>query len=218
LSWGQRAVEDVVTDKLASADADLSGRLREIEAEYEAEGTKAIRDGLLQAVFEYRRSHYRLGRALFEYKAKTVFKKGLGWTRVVQLIATSLGCDGRSVFRWMEEYARVAELPEATITALENASVDPAARKNADLVDRVAKLTSPDPAEDEAEAAVAQAKVEMQASRPRRLGPAPKAKTRIDQSFAYLEKLYADVDPATREAELKTLLERLFTHFSIEAD
>jgi hypothetical protein len=221
MSWvskNSHAIDDMVIDKLSVQDADLAGQLREVEAEFEAAGSTEVRSALLQAVCEYRRSHYRLGRALQEYRTKTVFKQDQGWTRVAQLVSKSLGVDVRTIFRWIAEYAQVAELPVATITALENASVDPAARKNADLVDRVAELTSPDSTEDEAEAAVAQAKMEMAANRPRRLGGSPKPKTRIDQACHYLENLYAHVDPANREAELKEVVERVFAFFSMEAD
>jgi DNA repair photolyase len=218
MSWitkGSNVVDDVVIDKLSVQDADLAGQLRAVEAEFEAAGSTEVRSGLLQAVYEYRRSHYRLGRALYAYKTKITFRQDQGWTRVAQLVAASLGVDVRTVFRRIAEYAQVAELPVATITALENASVDPAARKNADLVDRVAELTSPDSTEDEAKAAVAQAKVETAANRPRRQAKQKRPpKNRIDAAVEFLSSLFRGVDAETWQQELQSVMKRLEDRFT----
>jgi len=215
---GSEAVNEVVTDNLSNLDTALAAQLREIETEFEAEGPAGVRDELVQAATCWRRSTFRLRRALAQYK--DLYRESKGWIQAARLIADSLGVDERTIHRWVAQYEDVSSVPSPTINALEDAGLDPAAPKNTKLLGKVLTMLPKDsePTDDEAKDALVRAKVEMQASRPRRLGPAPKPKTRIDQSFAYLEKLYADVDPATREAELKEVVERVFAFFSMEAD
>jgi len=127
MSWVTSAVEDRVTDKLSDKDADLAGRLREVEAEFEADGTAAIRDELLQAVTGWRPSTFRLGRALAQYK--DIYRESKGWIKAALLIADSLGVAERTIHRWVADYEDVASVPAPVIVALEAEGVDPPRRR-----------------------------------------------------------------------------------------
>ncbi len=207
-----KSVNDMVTVSLKVA-------LSELEHEHGCcDIPSAIRDRVVTAANTFKASRFELGAALAAYRGSLNGEST--WTAVVRAVAESLGVSVSTIWRIQEDFLRVCDTPGTIIAAFKEAKLDLAAPKNKALISKVTELIPKggNPSATEAKDAFARAKTEMQTTRPRRLGPAAKAKTRIDQSFQYLERLYADVDPATREAELKTLLERLFTHFSIEAD
>ena len=122
----------------------LSERLREIEKGRAADrsGISDSRLAVVNAVEGYRKTRYRLGETLSIYK--TFFIEQRGWLAVAKAIADALGCDERTIRRIVSDFERVSAVPAAVIKALENAGIDPAARRNATMIDRILRMPQKD--------------------------------------------------------------------------
>lgn len=103
-------------------------------------GLGDARLALLHALEQYRASRYRLGKTLCEYKR--FYTQARTWIRVASAIARVLGCDERTVRRMVSDFECVAHVPAAVIKALENAGIDPAARRNATIIGRILRMPS----------------------------------------------------------------------------
>jgi hypothetical protein len=112
------------------------------------------RPELLGAVQAYGQSRYEFGAALSRYKS--VFKKERTWLKISRLIGEHIGRSERTVFRIVADYERVSDAPKAVIMALQDSGLDPAAAKNAPLLEQVTITMPHDPTENEALAAVEQ--------------------------------------------------------------
>ena len=115
--------------------SNLSSRLKELEAAHltaETSDLSDVRLSLVNALEDFRRSRFRLGKMLSAYKK--IYLASHGWLAAAKVIAIAVGCDERTVRRIVEDYDRVSEVPAVVIDALEKAGIDPAARRNASIV------------------------------------------------------------------------------------
>ena len=121
----------------------LGEELKKIEEKEDIQlhvGLVDARLALLNAMEQYRASRYRLGRMLSAYRQ--FYTEARAWMSVANAIAGVLGCDERTVRRIVSDYESVAQVPDAVIKALENAGIDPAARRNASVIGRILKMPS----------------------------------------------------------------------------
>ena len=124
--------------------SNLSVRLHQIEQQYAADrsGICDSRLSVISAAEGYRRTRYRLGEALAKYKS--FFIEQGGWLVAAKLIADALGCDERTVRRIVNDYERVSAVPATVIKALEQAGIDPAARRNSTMIARILRMSQKD--------------------------------------------------------------------------
>ena len=126
--------------------ASLSALLREAEvAHFETDSAAALsvsRKAVVDAALHYKSARYRFGKALYIYKAAIPYA---GWMIAVQIIAKAIGVNERTVRNALAAYERTVPLPEDVIDALEDAGLDPAARKNAKIIDFLTGAEISDP-------------------------------------------------------------------------
>jgi len=121
--------------------SNLSSKLKEVESAHltaDRPDLSDVRLSLVNALEDFRRSRFRFGKTLSKYK--TFFLASHGWLAAAKAIATTIGCDERTVRRIVEDYDRVSEVPTVVIEALEKAGIDPAARRNASIISKMLRM------------------------------------------------------------------------------
>ena len=217
-----KKVEVIESDRVANL-ANLRRELKLAEGtgsvESENRSLRQARETLISRIESFQNSRYQLGRAIAAYKS--FFKQEGSWTRAAKLIADYIGTSERTVHRIMEEYESASHLPEITLDAMMEQKIDPAAGKNADLVENLLEMPAPE-TRDEARAAVrvvSQAHLEK-----KRLARKPIAKfsgtddldqfaQRVVRQFA---ERYRTATPEHRDAEVRYVLEMIVS--SLRAD
>jgi hypothetical protein len=119
--------------------SNLIARLREVETEYETPGDlRDLRSEVVAALKNYEEtnvvaeeSRYRLGEALYRYHAALPYG---AWMMAVRVIAKFRNRTDRAIREIVADYARVERVPADLIAELESAEIDPAAKKNAKVV------------------------------------------------------------------------------------
>ena len=194
-------------DKLSN----LSRELQTIEREHANTGGAALaqaRSAVVNRVSEYRNSRFQLGRVLRDYKI--ALKAEHGWVIAAQAIAEAINRDPRTVFRIIEDFERASELPAIVIEAMEAQKLDPAAPKNAVMVETLAQM--PEPAtRKKAEMEVARVRSEH-AIQKKALRATKKRKNEKLEHFAervlrQFEERFGTMSPERRDAELRFALE-----------
>jgi hypothetical protein len=122
---------------MANEDVNLSALLREVETEYldgdgDVEDMKDLRSQLVAAVGVYQTSRYRLGETLYAYR--TALPYG-AWTPVVKTIATASHLTDRTIREIISDYERVRKTPAPVVQALQQAGIDPAAKRQEKIVE-----------------------------------------------------------------------------------
>ena len=90
---------------------------------------------LVCAASDYKTSRFRFGETLAAYKA--FFAEEQGWMTAVKTIGQAIGHDERTVRRILEDYVLASQLPAGAIRELESLGIDPAAKKNAPIIDNL---------------------------------------------------------------------------------
>jgi hypothetical protein len=125
------------TDKLEGFST-LVAELREIETECEVEDDLTdIHSCLLDVV---RSNRYRLGEILHRYRV-AVLRHG-AWLPACEVFGRHLGKSSRTIREIARDYARVEGVPAEVIDELETAAIDPAAKRNAKVVEMAQQLTA----------------------------------------------------------------------------
>jgi hypothetical protein len=125
------------TDKLEDFST-LVAELREIETECEVEDDLTdIHSCLLDVV---RSNRYRLGEILHRYRV-AVLRHG-AWLPACEVIGRHLGKSSRTIREIARDYARVEGVPAEVIDELETAAIDPAAKRNAKVVEMAQQLNA----------------------------------------------------------------------------
>jgi len=136
----QMTVECRKFDKMSN----LTRELEKIERKHaKTDGTALVqaRSAVVSRVSQYRESRYQLGRVLHNYKIH--FKAEGGWVVAAQAIAEAINRDERTVYRIIDNYECASKLPPVVLQAMEDQKIDPAAAKNAGLVQRLAQMPEP---------------------------------------------------------------------------
>jgi hypothetical protein len=124
--------------------SNLSGELGRVEGIYVQEITVELtnaRNSVVGAVMGYSNSRLTLGRALRNYRLH--FKADHSWVAAAKIIAAAFGCDERTVYRYIEDYERASQLPAITLEAMADQKIDPAAARNAGIVENLLQMPHP---------------------------------------------------------------------------
>jgi hypothetical protein len=152
-------------------------------------------------------SRYHLGRALQAYSQH--FKEKRNWTAAAELIASAIRRNKRTVFRMIEDYEWASQLPATIIDALLDQDIDPAAGKNAPIVEEL--LKEADPETPERASHTVRVVRERSIARKQRKGPARSARWDFETFAArlmkQLEDQYRSVAPEQKKSEIRYLFE-----------
>jgi hypothetical protein len=203
-------------DKLSN----LTRRLETIERNHaNAAGGSLVqaRSAVVNLVSKYCDSRFHLGRVLRNYKMH--FKAQRGWIAAAEAIAEAINRDERTVYRIIEDYERASRLPSIVLKAMEAQKIDPAAPKNAGMIQKLAQM--PEPAtRKKAELVVAQVRredaVEKKAVRAAKLHDNEDIETFAARMLRYFEGRFGTVSPQQRDYELRFVLELIVN--SLRAD
>jgi hypothetical protein len=153
------------TDKLEGFST-LVAELREIETECEVKDDLTdIHSCLLDVV---RSNRYRLGEILHRYRV-AVLRHG-AWLPACEVFGRHLGKSSRTIREIARDYARVEGVPAEVIDELETAAIDPAAKRNA----KVVEMAEQGYAAGQSAAISVEGAREASARAPRRVGVGPK--------------------------------------------
>ena len=125
-------------DKLSNLKDELCQAERQV---CDLVGIDQSREVVMGAIRSYCYSRYDLGRALRQYK--THYKAHHGWVAAAKIIGDALDYDERTVHRILEDYERASRLPSIIIEAMQAQNLDPAAHKNAPLVEHLLQMGEP---------------------------------------------------------------------------
>ncbi len=197
------------TDKLSS----LMDRLKELEhGQVNKDGAELTRAraAVMMALRDYRDTRFNVGRVLHAYK--TYFKAEHGWTAVVQAVAGAMNKDERTVYRIIADYERASHAPTIFLEAMEAKKLDPAAPKNAPLIQKIIEVPAPS-THKEATAVVERIQNDISAQK-REKRIARKSSANSLEEFAagmirHFEKRFGDMPPNQRDAEVRYVLGRI---------
>lgn len=111
--------------------SEIPALLRELETANGVTDAVGDRQGVINASASFRASRYRLGMALSAYK--THFPHG-SWLTALDGVGAAVGIKARTLRDIIHDYKQVADLPAEVIADLESKGIDPAAKKNRNLV------------------------------------------------------------------------------------
>ncbi len=153
-SQAQPSAFDVMAlDNLSNGLAKVAASLQGVDADAELE----FRPQVIDAVMQFSRSRYELGRVLFQYREK--WKADGAWLKACKVIACALKVSTRTLHRVIEDFVRTSPLPANVLEVFESEGLDPAAKRNEALVARVLEMLSwTDDAPGKKELTLAQAK------------------------------------------------------------
>lgn len=192
--------------------SDLSTRLKDVESTYIKDisvGLAQARNSLVGALPAFRSSRMNFGRILRAYKEH--YKAARSWTAAMKVIAEAIGCDERTVERIIEDYERASSLPALVIDAMEELKINPAAAKNAPVIEKLVQM--PLPATREEAAAAVRVAVQDHAAQKKAFKRAESklAEAGLEEFTAQLVKLfvrrYHSIAPDRRDPEVRYVLE-----------
>lgn len=172
----------------------LFGLLREVETEHVEQDPEGVDDDLMDlrsqlvaAVGGYAASRFNLGQALYRYRE--ALPHG-AWTPVVQAIATASKLTDRTIREVVSDYERVKGTPAPVVKAMQSVGIDPAAKRQAKVVEMaVDSHQAGNPPAQAVAAAVAST----------RKPPTPQAQIPTNQELTKEEKLIWQVRLAIRK-------------------
>ena len=128
-----------------------------------------------------------------------------------RMIAAALDRDERTVFRILDDYERVAQLPAIVLEAIRVQNIDPAARKHAALVENLLQMREPETRE-EARAVVAGAVQEQVKRKQQKRKAISKSITTDIEEFAnkvvrQFQERYRSAPLQDRDEEIQYILE-----------
>ena len=201
--------------------SDLSRRLKDVEDTYihdiSAELAHA-RNSVAGALPGFRNLRMAFGRVLRAYKEH--YKAARGWTAAMQVIAEALGCDERTVERIIESYERASQLPAITLEEMEKQKIDPAAARNAPVVEKLIQMPQPANREEAAEAVRTVYERHVAKKRTRKRAAAPSTGASPEEFARQVVKLfegrYRKMEPQQRDAEVRYVIGLLAAELGID--
>lgn len=200
----------MVSDNLS----DFSTRLKEVENTYIRDSSAALahaRNSVVSALPGFKSSRMNFGRILRAYKEH--FKAARGWTAAMKVIAEAIGCDERTIDRIIEDYERASQLSSITLGAMVEQKIDPAAAKNAPVVEKLVQMPRPATREQAAEAVRIAVQEHVAQKKAAKKSGAKSTEHGLEEFTARVVKLfehrYKSVMPQQRDVELRYVLERV---------
>lgn len=193
--------------------SEISIELKRVEDTYIHSGSTELahaRNAVVGSISGFKVSRLNLGRALRTYKQ--YFKAERDWTSAMKIIADVLQCDERTVYRLIEDYERASRLPEITLEAMAGQKIDPAAAKNAPVVENLLRMPEPKTHEEATKAVVAVHQKHVAERKQQDKESATNPATTEIEVFAkrilkQFEDRYRSMAPAQRDAEARYVLE-----------
>jgi len=190
--------------------SNLFARLEEIEGEFivkDVTDLTRLRRNVCKASQAYKKSRTDFGMALYAYRA--VYKSKRGWMKAAQEIATHLECDERTIRNIVADYERILTVPASVIQAMRIEGLDPAAKKNLFLIDKVLAMIPSAQSLEPDEAALTVKKAIAAMKRPPRGTEATPGELEIfaEKIAGVFEKRYQYVGPETKNAEVRYVFE-----------
>jgi hypothetical protein len=206
--YNMKEIEVGKLDKLSN----LSVELQRVEGIFihsqSAELTQA-RNSVVGALQTFKNNRLNLGRVLRVYKRN--FKAEGSWMAAVKVIADAIERDERTVFRIIEDFERASQLAPIVLEAMQEQKIDPAAKKNAGVVENLLQMPKPETRED-ADTAVSVAVRAHVAEKKKRKKAATKPAKMGFEEFAVgivrqFEDRYRSRTPQETDAEIQFVLE-----------
>ncbi len=116
----QQMIKLLVANETEHSDPEVTADMRD------------IRNGLVDAAETFTTGRYGLGAAMYRYHE--VIEHGK-WGEVLRILAWATGAFERTLREILVDYTRVKDKPEPIIKDLQRRGIDPAAKKNAKVVD-----------------------------------------------------------------------------------
>jgi hypothetical protein len=119
----------------------LTALLREVEVkhiEVDDGAVEAARMSVVGAIDQCHATRYDLGKTLSAYKA--FFAAGRVWMTVAKIVAKAMNCDESTIRRVVEDFQRTTGIPAVAINALKKQRIDPAAKKNKEIINSLAAM------------------------------------------------------------------------------
>ncbi len=196
-------------DKLSN----LTKRLERVEREHANQDGVALvqaRSAVVNLVSKYCDSRFQLGRVLRNYRIH--FKAERGWVIAAQAIAEAIKRDERTVYRIIEDYERASQLPQIVLEAMEAQKIDPAAPKNAGMIQKLALMPKPATRKNAA-AIVAQVRTEQAIQKKAVISAKTRSGEDVEDFAARVLRQFKDrfgtIPSQQRDAELRYVLERI---------
>lgn len=194
----------------------LAHQLRELEDAHTAGMSVALsqtRNSLMAMIGDYTHTRYHLGRFLHVYKA--FYKAERGWRAAAKVIAAALDRDERTVYRLIEDFERAAQVAPILLEAMEDQHIDPAAPKNADMIEDLVQSTPPASHEEAAEivSSAIKAHDQRKATRQARRKAEPDFVHRVVSLF---RARFARVPEEQAKEEMEKVLSRVAKELGVE--
>jgi hypothetical protein len=208
-------MNDLRTEKSDNL-SDFSAELKKIEETYIKDASVELaqaRNSVVGAISGLKQSRMNLGRVLRTYKGH--FKAERAWTAAMKVIAGALQCDERTVYRIIEDYERASRLPEITLEVMVQQKIDPAAAKNAAVVEKLLEMPKPTTRKEAGDAVIAVVKEHHARKRLLRTKQTASKSAAMDvEAFAerivrQFEDRYRSMAPEQRDAEVRYVLEKV---------
>jgi hypothetical protein len=196
-------------DKLSNLTTALVSIERGEGSEVDLNKVECARRTLIDAVKQFQKSRFLLGRALAEYQE--VYKQDQVWLLARKEIAATLGCNPRTVSRIIEESKAAAALSPFVLRALDDSDIDPGKKKHTALIEELLKLPAPESPQ-QAHAVVQAAVVQHASASKRAAKPAPESIERFAQMIAKLfRERFQSLPQSKRISELEHCLDMVLS-------
>lgn len=191
----------------------LSAGLQKIEVKFIKEDVadlQLLRHNVCKTSLVYKQSRIDFGLALHAYRE--VFKPERGWIKAAQEIATHVGCGERTIRNIVDDYERILRVPTPIIQAIRNEGLDPTAKKNMPLINKVltmipsAEGLEPEEAAETVKAAIAGIAEMKRLSRGRE-EPTGELETFAKRIVGMFEERYRYVGVEKKNEELQIVFE-----------
>jgi hypothetical protein len=174
------------------------------------------RSALVLNLQSYRNSRFHPGRVLREYRRH--YKVERGWQAAARVIAVYLHCDERTVSRIIKDYERVAKLQEVIVEAMEQEHCDPAAMRNAPIVEELQSQPPPSSREEASEIVAAAISHHRTRRRRARRNKPEAAENIANRILGVIRKWAVILPPENRQSETGFVLNAVAKGLGFDID
>ena len=188
--------------------SNLARQLREVEFTHIRDISPELsrtRNGLLRVLQDYTYARFQLGRLLHAYRA--FYKPGHGWVAAAKVLGAAIRRDERTIYRIVEDFERAEQVAPILLEALEEQQIDPAAPKNADIIEDLRRVPVPASTQEAAEvvgAAVSVHNERKKAARESRKNE--RAEDFVERVASLFKARYAGMPDEKAEPEMERVL------------
>jgi hypothetical protein len=203
-----KEIEVVKFDKLSNLSVELQ-RVEGIYIDSQSVQLTQARNSVVGALGAFKNNRFNFGRVLREYRRH--FKTERSWMVAAKVIADAIERDERTVFRIISDYERASQLDPIVLEAMQEQKIDPAAAKNAAIVENLIQMPKPETREDAVTAVSAVVKAQAPEKKERKKAATKPANMGLEEFAAGIvrrfEDRYRSRTPQERDAEIQFVLE-----------